>query len=475
VTDYQVHGVHVFEVTGNNTVAWVATLADDSSSYGTTPRHAITGDLDNNGLGEIIWSQFRDLVDPYAGINVWEWDGVNDDTYIRYVFPVEVDGVEVDRYFGDRCVNVGDPDQDGVQELLFANNGVDNAIGDIFLIGSIDGTFASGFYSLEVEYSMAQADGVFGGSPGYGQPVVSDMDGDGDLEVVFPAWDHLGMVIVEADGEDSYSFQSYVQIDSSFSDYVAYGTLFVTDLDGDGSDDVFGGGYGAGWLWHMTGGDDVASISYENGNIEILSTYGATWDVTGGDGDADGTDEVYCVDYTHARIYAYDWNGSGWDMSVVQNWAGTMGGFSLDYAGDLDGDGKAELVQGFLEPPFSGGNPYGYTWAITEFNAAVGVDNNWTIITPDDYKLAQNYPNPFNPSTTIEFTLPMAKEISMTVYDMLGREVVRLADAKFYDQGTHSLTWSGQYADGRMAPAGVYLYEMRTGNVVKTAKMTLLK
>ncbi len=474
VTDYQVHGVHIFEGTADNTLEWVATLADDSTTYWATPRSVITGDLDGNGRGEVIWMGMRAAEEPYNGIQVWEWDGVDgSDVYERYVLNIEIDGVEVDRYYGEYPVNVGDVDQDGVTELLIANNGSDHAY-DVFMIASVDGTFESGFFSLVTEYVVDQNAGIFGGSP-WGCPNMGDLDGDGDLEALFLAWDHLTLLVVEATGEDSYELQTAVMIDSAFTDKANYGQTFVADVDGNGHDEIYGGAYSAGWLWSVTAGDDASDISFENGDITIISDFGATWDITGGDIDADGVPELYTVDYSHARIYGYTYDAGVWEQEVVQNWSGTMGGFALDFGEDIDGDNHAEIIQGFLEVPGTTGNPEGYVFAVTEFAAdyTVGVAE-WNVITPADYKLAQNYPNPFNPNTTIEFSLPLAKDISLTVYDMLGREVVRLAD-NYYQKGDHSVVWNGKYADGRLAPAGLYLYELRAGNVVKTAKMTLLK
>lgn len=474
VTDYQIHGVHVFEATGDNTIEWVASLADDSTTYWATPRSVITGDLDGNGQGEIIYMGMRAAGEAYNGIQIWEWDGVvGSDNYTRYVLHIEVDGNEVDRYFGEYPLNVGDVDQDGTQELLIANNGSDHAY-DVFIIGSVDGTFESGFYSLVTEYIVDQNAGVFGGSP-WGSPNMGDLDGDGDLEALFLAWDHLTLLVVEAQGADSYELQTAVMIDSAFTDKANYGQTFVADVDGDGHDELYGGSYSAGWLWSVTAGDDAADISYANGDITIISDFGATWDISGGDINGDGVPELYTVDYTHARIYGYTYNAGMWEQEVVQNWAGTMGGFALDFGEDVDNDGHAEVIQGFLEVPGTTGNPMGYVFAVTEFNAEYGTSvEDWTVVTPDDYKLGQNYPNPFNPSTTIEFSLPLAKDITLIVYDLMGREVVRLAEG-YHQNGPHTVTWDGNYADGRKAATGMYIYELRAGNVIKTAKMTLLK
>jgi hypothetical protein len=476
VTDYMVHGVHIYEVTGDNTLEWKNTLSTDSTSYPSNCRFAITGDLDGDGKGEIIYMSFRDAAEAGNGINVWEWDGVvGSDTYTQYVMPVLVDGVEVDRYYGERTINVGDPDGDGQQELLISNNGNSGATYDIHMIAHVDGTFESNFYSLVPEWTSNKDAPEWGGSPGYGQPNVTDLDGDGDKEVCFMSWNNNTLLVVEAQGTDDYAIQSATMIDSSGSDDVVYGKTYVTDIDGDGIDELYGPQYSLGWVWQVRGGDDVADITFDNG-VSIISHHGALWDLTGGDSDGDGVDELYAVDYSHARVIQWTYNGTGWDEAVVANWSEEMGGFGLDFAQDLDGDGYSELVQGFLEPPYSSGNPLGYTFSVSELGSAVGVDNKWTIITPNDYKLEQNYPNPFNPNTTIEFTLPLAKDnISIIVYNMLGQEVVRLADNASYGPGTHSVTWNSLTANGTPAAAGVYIYELRSGHISKTAKMTLIK
>jgi len=476
VTDYMVHGVHIYEATADNTLEWKNTLTTDSTTYGSNARHAITGDLDNDGVGEIIYMSFRDAAEAGNGVNVWEWDGVvGSDNYTQYVLPVMVGGVEVDRYYGERTLNVGDPDGDGQQELLISNNGNTAATYDIHMIAHVDGTFESGFYSLVSEWESNKDATEWGGSPGYGQANVTDLDGDGDKEVCFFSWNNNTMLVVESQGTDDYLIQSSVLLDSSGSDDTVYGTTYVTDIDGDGIDEIYGPQYPAGWVWQVRGGADVQDITFENG-VSIISHHGAPWDLTGGDSDGDGVDELYGVDYGHARIIQWSFNGTGWDEVVVANWNQPMGGFGLDFAQDLDGDGHSELIQGFLEPPYSSGNPTGYTFSISELGATEGADNKWTIVTPNDYKLEQNYPNPFNPSTTIEFTLPLAKDnVSLTIYNMLGQEVIRLADNASYGPGSHSVTWNSLTANGTPAAAGVYVYELRSGHVSKTAKMTLIK
>jgi len=88
--------------------------------------------------------------------------------------------------------------------------------------------------------------------------------------------------------------------------------------------------------------------------------------------------------------------------------------------------------------------------------------------------MAQNAPNPFTGTTRISFSLPVGQGVELSVYDVRGREVVRLLDGKV-DAGPHSVTWDGKAAAGYSAAPGVYWYRMRTGDKVLTRRMVLLK
>jgi hypothetical protein len=91
------------------------------------------------------------------------------------------------------------------------------------------------------------------------------------------------------------------------------------------------------------------------------------------------------------------------------------------------------------------------------------------IAIPGDISLKQNYPNPFNPSTIIEFTLPQVTDISLKVYDALGREVRELA-AGSYAPGTHKLEFN---ASG--LPSGIYIYTLKAGEFKQSKKLLMMK
>jgi photosystem II stability/assembly factor-like uncharacterized protein len=105
-------------------------------------------------------------------------------------------------------------------------------------------------------------------------------------------------------------------------------------------------------------------------------------------------------------------------------------------------------------------------WAYTQTETS---NNDQEIILPTEYSLSQNYPNPFNSSTTIEFALPEAGEVSLTIYDILGREIMRPVSG-YKDAGNHSVT-----VDMSDAGSGVYFYRMITAKTTINRTTILIK
>jgi len=93
-----------------------------------------------------------------------------------------------------------------------------------------------------------------------------------------------------------------------------------------------------------------------------------------------------------------------------------------------------------------------------------------TFEVPESITLSQNFPNPFNPTTQIGFTLPQSQEVSLRVYDMLGREVATLASREMFSAGQHTLSF-----DASSLSSGVYVYRLTSKDMALTRSMTLIK
>ncbi|MEE9464029.1 MAG: leucine-rich repeat domain-containing protein [Candidatus Neomarinimicrobiota bacterium] len=106
------------------------------------------------------------------------------------------------------------------------------------------------------------------------------------------------------------------------------------------------------------------------------------------------------------------------------------------------------------------------------FDYSTGIEEDGAL--PIDFALHQNYPNPFNPTTTIRFDLPVATDVHLAVYDLLGREVARLVDRRL-EAGYHRQVWDARDARGRELPTGMYIAFMVTPEITKSIKVVLLK
>lgn len=118
----------------------------------------------------------------------------------------------------------------------------------------------------------------------------------------------------------------------------------------------------------------------------------------------------------------------------------------------------------------SGGSLYGYL----SDTRTVAVDD--AVEVPTQLKLMGNYPNPFNPSTTIRYALPQAAEVTVQVFDVLGRQVAALKPG-VQGAGANEIAF-----DAAQLASGVYLYRVQTVDLVTgtlqaaaTGQMLLLK
>ncbi len=93
---------------------------------------------------------------------------------------------------------------------------------------------------------------------------------------------------------------------------------------------------------------------------------------------------------------------------------------------------------------------------------------------PGSYQLHANYPNPFNPVTTISFDLPEASQVSLEVFDMMGRRVATLINGTL-GAGTHTANWDANTATDASVASGMYLYRIKAGSFVATRRMILMK
>jgi len=105
----------------------------------------------------------------------------------------------------------------------------------------------------------------------------------------------------------------------------------------------------------------------------------------------------------------------------------------------------------------------------------------WQSLFPDEpeydftrnFVLHHNYPNPFSDLTRIDYDIPQCGQVRVTIYDMLGREIVRLVD-RWDVAGLDFTTWDGRGPNGIVA-SGVYIYRLEIGEMTKSGKLVFVR
>ncbi len=106
-----------------------------------------------------------------------------------------------------------------------------------------------------------------------------------------------------------------------------------------------------------------------------------------------------------------------------------------------------------------------YTVQVEFVTSMERVDNSL----PGEFRLEQNYPNPFNPSTQIRYDIPEQTHVTITVYDVLGREITTLVN-ETQSPGGYEVTFNAG-----LLPSGLYLYRIQAGNFSKVMRMMYVR
>jgi len=129
------------------------------------------------------------------------------------------------------------------------------------------------------------------------------------------------------------------------------------------------------------------------------------------------------------------------------------------------GSGQSvETELSFTESPLAGGAD-GFDLPVDWEDGVVSIEKS---VLPDEMVLKQNYPNPFNPSTIIEFSLPQAGAVTLTIYNIAG-EAISVVVNQDLRPGVYRYNW-----DGSAFASGIYYYRLETNGHVMTKKLVML-
>ena len=174
-----------------------------------------------------------------------------------------------------------------------------------------------------------------------------------------------------------------------------------------------------------------------------------------------GWQSLYNWSSDYDRMWVYKVNGS--DLQEVYNKSMLGDDFSYTFAA-TPGIYYVRLYCGSMT------SPEPYTFSVDYPGEPVAVEEQ----APAEFSVSGAYPNPFNPTTTIDYSLPEASRVTVTVYDMLGRQV-RQIDCGMVSTGIHSATWNGRDNSGRHVASGTYIYRLTAGEYTSSGKMMLVR
>jgi hypothetical protein len=113
---------------------------------------------------------------------------------------------------------------------------------------------------------------------------------------------------------------------------------------------------------------------------------------------------------------------------------------------------------------------------VGKVNTPVSIQEDPLVEAPSSFGLEQNFPNPFNPSTNIRFTIASNSRVSLTIFDISGREVAKILDQKDISAGSHTTTF-----DASALASGTYIYRIEAVPInggaafTQTKSMSLIK
>ncbi len=183
------------------------------------------------------------------------------------------------------------------------------------------------------------------------------------------------------------------------------------------------------------------------------------------------------VNYVYGNL-EFDLNNAGEFVQLSDNQGMVVDSLTFDDAlpWPVDADGEGLTLE-LKSPLFDNNDPSSWS-ASAVYGGTPGRSNS--VVTrvaekaepPRTFRLAQNFPNPFNASTTIRYDLAGPARIQLTVYDLLGRQLAMLVDAR-QESGVHRIVWNAA------VPSGIYFYklsvESRGGKYSETKKMLLVR
>jgi len=402
----------------------------------------VLADLDNNGDLEIIQANYQtkhiDIYNhdgsvfgdwPYISSMAWYGSpavgdidgddeleivigGFNDSLHVFNPDKTEIDGFPIG--LDDRVwvsPAIGNIDPADVEPEIVINT----QSGMVYLVNH-DGSMVSG-WPVDLSVNLKSS------------PSLGDLDGDGSPEIVFGA-NNANLYAYDSDGSILNGFPVPLTTGTSAS-------AVIGDISGDGVPDIIiANGSTSSFIYAFdAAGQTLPNFPIPTPILGQVAASPAIWDL-----DHDGDIEiVVCMQNSGMNLEVIDYKPQASLLNI--EWSAY--GNDLYRCGNYEGLGPVSIEDSELSLPLI-------------------------------YGLQQNYPNPFNSNTIISYALDSPAEISLEIYDLLGRLISTL-DSGLKQAGNHEIVWNGLNASSQEVASGIYFYRLKAGDKTSVKKMTYIR